>query len=171
PVIEAQKLLGVIVVLAHGVGLRRVLVENLEVKLLGPPVLVGRPTALDRHAAGHWALAVFAHQLTPSSPCVVCVKKLPQAAYDGSGPSRIASRSTAPARRAERPWSKLKRVKSPFLPRTQSRGRETPGELDRPSRRRSRGVRFPARPEGSPPAERPQSGRRRCSGCAGDRRC
>src|SRR5690606_15561921 len=63
PVIEAQKLLGVIVVLAHGVGLRRVLVENLEVKLLGPPVLFGRPTALDRHAAGHRALAVFAHEL------------------------------------------------------------------------------------------------------------
>src|SRR5690606_28430370 len=65
PVVELQELLRVVVVFAHGVGLGRMLVENVDVEKLRPPVLVGGAPALGVHAAHGWGMAVLLHDGNP----------------------------------------------------------------------------------------------------------
>src|ERR1700694_3391813 len=61
--VEALELLGVVERLAHGIGQGRVLVENPQVQLIGPPVLIRHGPnrrALVRPAR-HRALAIAFH--------------------------------------------------------------------------------------------------------------
>src|SRR5690606_20323673 len=63
--VKLLKLLGVVEVLAHGVGQRRVLVEDVQVELVGPPVPIGRTPADSVDTAYRRRLAVVLH--TPFS--------------------------------------------------------------------------------------------------------
>ena len=67
--VQALELLGVVEILAHGVGLRRMLIENLKVQLVGPPVTITACRTL--HAQpGTWIPLALPLRYSVLSPCV-----------------------------------------------------------------------------------------------------
>ena len=90
--IKRLELLGVVEVLPHGVGLRRVLLEHAQVELLGPPVLI---LGADAGTCRHRALALVRHVF--SSGCMAlmvwCYSGAPEAQV-GQVPQKVTSASS-----------------------------------------------------------------------------
>src|ERR1700685_3615307 len=63
--VEAVELLRVVELGTHGIGQGRVLVKNLQVQLIRPPVCVRGPShCVSASAARHWALGFCIHVLS-----------------------------------------------------------------------------------------------------------
>ena len=75
--VEGLELLGVVELSAHGAGRGRILVQDVDVQLVGPPVTVRHPC----RAVGHRALALVLHCVLSFGFCLVVSHGIPS----GSG--------------------------------------------------------------------------------------